>query len=119
MCLKFQKILLKSKKNTSHVQTKVKKALKTKKKDILPEAESVLDKLNGKILSEKLNATNAALNEIGLLDSSDEDLDLVLDVSKADGKKTSVEEPVFDSSNEKMNISDSSQINAQPFLSST
>ena len=121
-------MLLKSKKNTSHVQPKVKKTRKTKKKDILPEAESLLDKLNGKILSEKLNATNAALNEIGLLDSSGEDLDLVLDASKADGPKTSVEEdspktiveePVLDSSNEKMNISNSSQINTQPCLSST
>jgi hypothetical protein len=33
-------MLLKSKKNTSHVQPKVKKTRKTKKKDILPEAES-------------------------------------------------------------------------------
>ena len=64
-------MLLKSKKNTSNVQQKVKKPRKAKKKAILPEAESLLDKLNRKVLVEKLNATNAALNEIGLQDSSE------------------------------------------------
>ena len=55
MCgLNFKNMLLKSKKNTSNVQQKVKKPRKAKKNAILPEAESLLDKLNRKVLVEKI-----------------------------------------------------------------
>ena len=95
-------MLLKSKKNTSNVQQKVKKPRKAKKNAILPEAESLLDKLNRKVLVEKLNATNAALNEIGLQDSS-EDLGLVLEETKAHSEKEKEQntpEAVLESSND-------------------
>jgi hypothetical protein len=71
-------MLLKSKKNTS-VTIKPKKARKPRakkaSKEILPEVETLLDKLNRNSLVSRLNATNTKLKEVGLLSSDDNSQD--------------------------------------------
>ncbi len=69
-------MILKSKKNTSFkLPPKKTRKPRTKKGEknanLLPEAESLLDKLNRKTLVDRLNATNSKLQEIGL-ESDDE-----------------------------------------------
>jgi hypothetical protein len=69
-------MILKSQKNTS-IKLPPKKTRKQRTKkgeknaNLLPEAESLLDKLNRKTLVDRLNATNSKLQEMGL-ESDDE-----------------------------------------------
>ncbi len=72
-------MILKSKKNTSFkLPPKKTRKPRTKKGEknanLLPEAESLLDKLNRKTLVDRLNATNSKLQEIGL-ESDDESIE--------------------------------------------